>query len=70
MVYALDALPSKKLRDALALEAKRGPAAAEAVREKEMQRKERDRAQREEDEADSAPINNDELRALTMVRIF
>lgn len=67
-VYALDSLPSKRLRDAFSLESKRGPAAAEATRERERLARERDRLRREEDEAERAPLSNDELRALTMPR--
>ena len=64
----MDSLPSKRLRDAFSLESKRGPAAAEATRERERLARERDRLRREEDEAERAPLSNDELRALTMPR--
>jgi hypothetical protein len=68
MVYALDSLPNKKLRDALALEAKRGPAAAQVARERARMDRERDRVRREEEEAEKAPLSNDEVRALVMPR--
>lgn len=68
VVYALDSLPNKKLRDALALEAKRGPAVAQAARDRARMDRERDRARREDDEAEKAPLSNDELRALVMPR--